>query len=43
MNEIFEYAKKKFAEACDNGEAADINYWNGYLDGIRACMRAKEC
>ena len=39
MKELLEYAENKLDEAVQNGTVMDINYWSGYLDGIRACMR----
>lgn len=42
MNEILEYALKRLEDACRNGEACDVQFWSGYCDGVRACMRAAE-
>lgn len=39
LKELLEYAMGKLDEAVQNGTAFDINYWSGYVDGIRACMR----
>ena len=39
LKELLEYAEEKLDEAIKSGPLVDINYWSGYLDGIRACMR----
>lgn len=42
MNEILEYALKRLEDACRNGEACDVQFWSGYADGVRACMRIEK-
>lgn len=42
MKEILEYALNRLDEACRNGEACDVQFWSGYCDGVRACMRQTE-
>lgn len=42
MKELLEYAQNKLDEACRGGTVVDINYWSGYCDGIRACIRETE-
>lgn len=42
MKELLEYAMSKLDEACRGGTVVDINYWSGYCDGIRACIRETE-
>lgn len=39
MKEILEYALERLEDACRNGEACDVQFWSGYADGVRACMR----
>ena len=42
LKELLEYAEEKLDEAVQNGTVIDINYWSGYCDGIRACIRETE-
>lgn len=43
MQELLEYAQRALDNACKGEDnIADIRYWAGYIDGLRAAMRKKE-
>lgn len=33
---VIEFAKKRYKECCESGDAEDARYWAAYLDGARA-------
>ncbi len=42
IEERLKYAEAKLEEVISNGTIAEVTYWNGYIDGIRAVKRDME-
>lgn len=42
MEELIEYAKRRWDDSCKNGTYEDCRYWAGYFDGAKAAKRKSD-